>query len=386
MARILWSAEYHAGCTDSALPVVTELRRRGHTVVVLSVPEAEWRFRDLGMDFRPNVRFPVLDLGSASTDVPSGRAYLAWWRDLAARQFDDTMEALAQDPCDLVFGGGCMQLCGQGFAAERAGLPWVTYLDFLIDESVRREPEFAELWDTWRRSFGIGAEQRPPAESLWFPFSPQLTLYLVHRGLMSGDDGCPPYVHRVGATTWNERTETASPAWLETLGRDRPAVLVSPSSLWQDDADIVRLTAEVLRDRDVELVATVAAEHELGELPGRVTITGRFPHHLLIPRVDAVVCSAGLGTVTRALCAGIPVVAVPRSGDGWNVARALAASGAGIAIAPARLTTESLRAALDRALGDPALRAAAARWRGEPVTPAAITTAADRVEALLPAP
>lgn len=387
MARILWSAPFHVGCTSTALPIVVRLRDRGHRVVVQSVPTSEAHFRGLGLDFAANRRFPVYDFASDVADDGSlrgssdGGDYQRWWRRLARLQMEDTLELVAEERCDLVFGGSCMQLCGHGLAADKAGVPWASYIDFLVDETVVREPEFPQLWDRWRASLGLPAERRHGEESLWFPFSPYLILYLVHPRLSFGP--APPYVRRVGASMWDEPARAPEAKWLADLGVRRPAVLVSTSSLWQDDADLVTGVASAMAGEDVDVVATVPTGQELPTLADNVTVTGQFPHSLLMPRVSCVVCSAGLGTVTRALCAGVPVVVVPRSGDGHNVARAAVRAGAGVALMPAAATAAELGAAIGRALVDAAMRSAAASFKGELVAATALDDAADAVEALL---
>lgn len=389
MATVLWSAPYHVGCTYTALPVMLRLRDRGHHVVMQSVPAEESTFRDFGFGFIANRRFPAYDFGEPGA-VPDGasgasasreESYQRWWRKLVRLQMADTLELLGEDRYDLVFGGSCMQLCGHGLAAERAGVPWVSYIDFLVDETEVREPEFPAAWDQWRAGLGLPREPRPAAESFWFPFSPHLILYLVHPGLAFGP--APAYVQRVGASMWDAPTSCAPPAWLADLGTQRQAVLLSTSTLWQDDAGLVTAVASGLADDDVDVIATVAAGHELPTLPDNVIVTGHFPHSLILPRVQCVVCSGGLGTVTRGLCAGIPAVVVPRSGDAHHVARAVVRHGAGVAIPAARLTPETIAAAIRRALSDGAMRGAAAAFKGEPVTSEALDAAADSVEALL---
>lgn len=388
MATILWSAPFHVGCTSTALPIVLRLRDRGHRVVVQSVPASGAHFRALGFDFAANRRFPVYDFGADDADDGSvrgssdGEEYQRWWRKLVRLQMADTLELVAEERCDLVFGGSCMQLCGHGLAAEQSGIPWASYIDFLVDETTTREPEFPVLWDRWREGLGLDAERRSPDESLWFPFSPHLVLYLVHPGLAFGP--APHYVRRVGASMWDEPSGALQPEWLAGLGVRRPAVLVSTSSLWQDDASLVTGVASAMAGEDVDVVATVPAGHELPPLAENVIVTGQFPHSLLMPRVRCVVCSAGLGTVTRALCAGVPVVVVPRSGDGHNVARAAVRSGAGIALAPAQASSAQLGTAIRRALFDNDIRSAAAPFKGELVSPSALDAAADAVEALIP--
>jgi hypothetical protein len=356
-------------------------------VVVHSVAEAEQTFADLGLDFRPNRTFPNYDFterGGVPVEVSatSTAEYQRWWRDLVRFQIADTSELLAAEPYDLVLSGSCMQLCGQGLAAEMAGVPWVSYVNFLVDETHRREAGFRPLWNRWRASLGLPADPRSEHEALWYPFSPQLILYLAHPRLSPPDAVSPSYLHRLGPTMREPPWSGEVPSWLEGIGH-RPAVLVSTSSLWQDDAELVVKTTEALAGEDLDVVATVAADHRLPDLPANAKVSGFLPHSLVIPKVSAVVCSAGLGTVTRALRAGVPVVVVPRSGDGYTVARAVVRSGTGIALRPGGLTAVALHDAVMRVLLDGKLRAGAGRFLDDSSTPTVSTDAADLVEALL---
>jgi UDP:flavonoid glycosyltransferase YjiC (YdhE family) len=97
-------------------------------------------------------------------------------------------------------------------------------------------------------------------------------------------------------------------------------------------------------------------------------------------KVAAVVCSAGHGTVTRAACAGLGVLAVPHMGDQPLVAKAVVHIGLGASLTPDEVTLERLQTTLDGVLTTSApagdrLRTAAQTYR-------AALTSADLVESL----
>jgi UDP:flavonoid glycosyltransferase YjiC (YdhE family) len=77
-----------------------------------------------------------------------------------------------------------------------------------------------------------------------------------------------------------------------------------------------------------------------------------LPHTLLLPRVEVVLCSAGLLVVTRGVLSGLPIVAVPRGGDGYMVAAAAARAGVAIALDWRHLAPQRLREALVEAMRD----------------------------------
>jgi UDP:flavonoid glycosyltransferase YjiC (YdhE family) len=81
-----------------------------------------------------------------------------------------------------------------------------------------------------------------------------------------------------------------------------------------------------------------------------------------MPQASAVVTHAGLGTVAAALSAGVPLVCVPAGRDqGENAVRVVEA-GAGVRL-PQRARPDAIRAAVERAISDPALRDGASRMQ-----------------------
>jgi hypothetical protein len=306
MARVLWAAEYHLGCTPVAVPAALELVARGHEIVLLAPPDGERMADRLGFGFRPNRRFPVYDFSRRETAPVTTEEELvsphfwSWWSERIDDQLADVAELLATEPFDLVLSKACLMLCGAGFAAQRAGVPWVSYVNFCIDETVSVPAEFTRRWNHLRARVGLSADTRPLSEAYWYFLSPELTLLIGIPGLQHRGSMLPGYVHAVGPMVWDPPLVAVdAPAWLVGLGRDRPAVLLSVSSLAQNDEGLVTAAAEALADQDVDVVATLRAGLDLPSLPANFVHTGAFPHAALMPRVSAVVCSAGFGTTTR---------------------------------------------------------------------------------------
>jgi UDP:flavonoid glycosyltransferase YjiC (YdhE family) len=70
-----------------------------------------------------------------------------------------------------------------------------------------------------------------------------------------------------------------------------------------------------------------------------------------MPHAATVVCHAGHGTVARALANGVPVVAVPHSGDMAENAARIDWAGVGVRLPWRLLTPATLRLAVRRTLG-----------------------------------
>lgn len=392
MARILWAAQFHLTCCYPALPIMLELQRRGHEIVVQSIPRAEHIFREQGFEFRRNHAFPAHDFSDPAEapfapdeELVSDR-FWKWWRRSVRAQFADTLELIDSEPFDLVFSKSCILMCGAGLASQRRSTPWVSYIHFCFDETEPSPPALRDAWNRLRQSLEVPPETRPDGELYWAPYSPELTLLIGIPELQHCSSALPPYAHCVGPLAWEPPLQDPSPPWLESLGTQRPAVLVSTSNLWQQDADLIATAAEGLADVDVDIVANVPARHELPPLARDVLVTGFFPHSLLIPRVQAVVCAAGFGTTQRAIAAGIPPVVVPGGGDGRHVARAVERWGVGTVIEPDRVTPEQIRAAVMRSLADPALRSSVADLRDSSARFNAAVEGADLIERALDVP
>lgn len=92
--------------------------------------------------------------------------------------------------------------------------------------------------------------------------------------------------------------------------------------LARDDGPVVYVALTSSSPELVRAVATGAAKaarvlvagtvHALGDLSGRrVCVAGVLPSHLVMPRVDLAVTTAGQGSVQTAMAAGTPLLAVP---------------------------------------------------------------------------
>lgn len=386
MSVILWVAQY-CSCRFTAAPIVLELQARGHRVVALSSEAGRTWFGDLGVEFRPDRRIPTYDWGSrdlrplTTVQERSPREVRRWFIERIPDQMHDVLEVAREEGADLVLTD--FMLHGPGFAAELIGLPWVSYINCIFDESVTGEAYWRSWWDEMRIRVGLAPESRPTAELSWWTLSPHLNLLLSLPDLTYRPAVLPSYSHRVGPCNWDPPFEGPSPDWLERLGRDRPAVVLSTSSAWQGDAELVRQAAEGLAGEDLDLAATLPGRDGLTSLPDNVVVTGRFPHGLLFPRAAAVVCSGGAGITNRALSLGVPLVIVPRNVRDEVVAKAAVAAGAAVALEPDELNPGVLREAVLNVLGQPGFAAAAGRMAEAARSCDGPRTSADLIEALL---
>ena len=92
----------------------------------------------------------------------------------------------------------------------------------------------------------------------------------------------------------------------------------------------------------------------LGAIPANVHVEAFVPQRDVLPRVNAVVCHGGSGTVLGALAAGVPLVVAPLGADQPHNAQRIAAVGAGLAVP--NPDPSMLRAAIERVLAEDAFR------------------------------
>jgi UDP:flavonoid glycosyltransferase YjiC (YdhE family) len=136
--------------------------------------------------------------------------------------------------------------------------------------------------------------------------------------------------------------------------------------------DLYRAAIAALAPLPVRLLVTIGRDGDrdlLGPLPANVRVEAWMPQDAVLAQAAAVVCHCGSGTTLGALAHGVPIVGVPLfSGDQWNNARRVAATGAGIVIEgatraatalPGADVVAALPAAVERVLGEPAFRRAA---------------------------
>ena len=132
---------------------------------------------------------------------------------------------------------------------------------------------------------------------------------------------------------------------------DRPLVLVTTSSEFQDDGVLVRTALEALADEPVSVVATMPAGVDAGlEVPANARVEEYLPHGPLLDRAAVAVTHGGMGATQKALSKGVPVCVVPFGRDQMEVARRVEVSGSGTRLPARKLTPERLRSKVREAM------------------------------------
>ena len=157
----------------------------------------------------------------------------------------------------------------------------------------------------------------------------------------------PHSVRMVGPGIWDPPADP--PDWLEKV--ERPLVLVTCSTEFQNDGRLAAAALEALRDEPVEVVVTTAGVDPTAfAAPGNARVVRFLPHHTILHRVTCVVCHGGMGITQKALAAGVPVCVVPFGRDQTEVAQHVVAARAGTRVPTAALRPERLRSAVRMAV------------------------------------
>src|SRR5262249_45824271 len=127
-------------------------------------------------------------------------------------------------------------------------------------------------------------------------------------------------------------------------------------------APLMRHILRALAALDVRALVTLGPALNPAEFTGppNAILEPFVPHSAVLPQAAALVTQCGLGTLTKGLVCGVPLVCVPLVGDQPDNAARVVARGAGIQIAK-EASPEQIAAAIERVLTIPQYRTAARR-------------------------
>lgn len=134
-----------------------------------------------------------------------------------------------------------------------------------------------------------------------------------------------------------------------------PLVYVSLGTLFNADAAFFRCGVEAFRDQPVRVVMSLGSRvrpDDLGALPGNVAVAATVPQLAVLQQASAFVTHGGMNSVSESLCLRVPMVTVPQMGEQEIVSRRVEQLGAGIFLAQADVSPETLRASVRRLLGE----------------------------------
>ncbi|MFE4078772.1 glycosyltransferase [Paenarthrobacter sp. YIM B13468] len=371
------------------VPLLLELKSRGHEVHLRTLPKQVQTMRDLGfhaeavderlleIEARDYLTKSTKDALASSVDTFTSRA-----------RFDAPDFRAAMDDVGPDLALVDINSWGARIVAEHSGLPWATFSPYTPPLQSKGTPPFGpgllpmpgllgSARDAVVRRMVIGAVEKlmmpgmnrlraevsggqlPPVRTAdaFFRTAPLMLVTTAEPFEYAHPDWAPG-IRMIGSVTWEPPVST--PPWLE--GMQNPAVLVTTSSEYQADENLVRTALEALAKEPYTVVATLPAANAgsagatrasgtnaIHAIPDNARVEHFVPHSLVLDRAAVAITHGGMGSTQKALAKGVPVVVVPFGRDQHEVAARVLAADAGVRLSPRKLTPDALREAVERA-------------------------------------
>jgi UDP:flavonoid glycosyltransferase YjiC (YdhE family) len=373
MARILIYTSPASGHAFPPVPTALELLARGHEVSVRTGASGVEPLRAAGLEAAPvDPRIEAIEVDDwrASNPLSATRRLFDAFARRAEFELPDIRTAIAAESPDLLWID--INCIAASAAADAAGLPWAHYLPYPHPVPAAGVPAYGPGLAPASGPLGrlrdgaLNAVNRAAFRSILPPFN-QLRRGLGLAEFRRGEDyflsaplliqfSAEPFEYRrewaanvrlVGPGLWDPPAE--EPSWLAT--EERPIVLLSASTEFQDDGALIEIGLEALAGEPYEVLATTAAHDPARfEVPANARVERFLPHSPILRRAAVVVCHGGMGTTQKALAAGVPVCVVPFLRDQFEIARRVEVAAAGTSLPSRKLSPDRLRAAVAEAI------------------------------------
>ncbi|MGK2877982.1 MAG: glycosyltransferase [Solirubrobacterales bacterium] len=368
MARILAYTSPARGHLYPVMPILLELVERGHEVALRTLASEVPLARELGIDAAP-IDPQIEAIEHDDFGAKGSRAALSRVADVFTRRahldgpdFEQAIEV--HDPDALIIDFNCW---GATSVAEARGGSWAAFCPYPTMLSSKDAPPFGPGFAPARGAAGRMRDRLAlplifgAVEKAWLPginsvraghgldairdadelmLAPPVMLYMTAEPFDYPRRDWPESFVMVGPCAWEP--DTAAPEWLGEI--ERPVVLVTTSSEFQDDGRLIETAFEALADLPYEVIATApAGAVESFNIPPNGRVERFVPHSKLLERSACAVTHGGMGATQKALAHGVPVCAVPFGRDQLEVARRVEVSGAGTRLPSGRLSAARLR-------------------------------------------
>lgn len=347
-------------------PILRELADRGHEVRVWTISGAVEELRSLGLDAEsidPSHEAIEMDDWTAKEMEAPIKALEVFLRRAPVEAEQVRREINARRPdlliCDV-------NSWGSPAVAEAAGVPWVMFCPYFTWLPGRGAPPFGPGMKPMSGPLGrlrdgavskamltmmnrkllarlnelrssLGATELSGLKQLWH--RPPRILYLTVPEL-EYDRELPARFSFVGPINWAPEAE--APPWLDKI--DDPLVLVTASTEYQQDEELVQSALDALADEPVSVVATAGGTDQDGyRIPANARVERFLAHEPLLERADSVICHGGMGITQKALSRGVPVCTVGWGRDQMESGRRVEQADAGVLLPRKKLGDEALR-------------------------------------------
>jgi UDP:flavonoid glycosyltransferase YjiC (YdhE family) len=161
----------------------------------------------------------------------------------------------------------------------------------------------------------------------------------------------PANVHYVGTPQDGMKRVQGGCDWL--TDRNEPLIVVSLSTLDQGQTATLKNILAALSSLPVRALITLgpALASEKFKVSSNVRLEKFVQHDLVFPHATALISQCGIGTVTKALRHGVPLICLPLVGDQHDNAARIVARNAGLRLS-AEASPDQLRSAIVRIISD----------------------------------
>jgi UDP:flavonoid glycosyltransferase YjiC (YdhE family) len=361
--RFLIASWDGGGNTPPALNLGTRLSRRGHRVRMLGWDSMAARAAAAGLEFAP---YRSMDPWPESLRMDDALDRLGHFLHCAATRDDIIAESESFAADVLVV--DCMMGAAL-HAARQLRLPTAVIVHLLYSYFV--DGRFDDLMKASVKDLFAGTHRVLAV----VPQGLDAPVELPPNTVYTGPIGHPDFGR--GALARDDLAMIVQPG--------DPWVLLSLSTTLQGQREALPAMLAAVESLPVRVLLTLggAVSSDAVAAPPNVTVRDFVLHDAVLPHMAAVICHAGLSTITAALAAGVPMVCIPQGRDQHNNAARVAACGAGRVVDPEASATE-IAAEIRAVLRDDSARAAARRLAGEITELGRGERATDEVEGLLP--
>jgi MGT family glycosyltransferase len=375
MARILAYTTPARGHLFPLVPILDELHRRGHQVVLRTLASQVPLMQERGFAAAPiSAQVEAIQLEDWRARNSRAALGLAVQVFCARAEHDapDLQRAIADERPDALIVD--INSWGGLAAAEAWGGPWATVCPYPLALRSADVPPFGPGLPPARGPLGrvrdrllrplvlgtietsmlpplngvrrqLGLAPLPEVDDLFR--RPQLLLYLTAEPFEYPRRDWPKSVVMVGPCEWDPQADL--PSWLAEI--TQPMVLVTTSSEFQDDGRLIQTAFDALADEPVAVVATLPAGDPTRFHPPSNAHLERFvPHGPVLDRAVCAITHGGMGATQKALARGVPVCVVPFGRDQLEVARRVEVADAGTRLPASRLRPDRLRAKVREAM------------------------------------
>ena len=419
--RILLSTIGTYGDTNPLIALALELKRRGHTPVMV-VPEVyRSKIAPLGLQFyaiRPDIDPTNNALVEMIYDIKHGTEH--GLRDflfpVLRQTYEDMLNAATKPSrADLMLLGE-LNYAGP-IVAEMTGIPWASYvlapLSFFsafdppvlppypkLAKADKKVPGFGRVikrvarfasrkWPkpiyALREELGLARGTNPLFDA---KHSPYLVLALFSRVLGVEQKDWPPNTVITGFAYYDADAGNAKlPPHLERFvaSGKPPVVFTLGSAAVLAAGDFYEVSAKAALElgvRAVLLIGTDPRNRPKQKLPESICVAEYAPYSALFSRASAVVHQGGVGTTAQCLKAGKPMLIMPYSHDQPDNARRMKRLGVAAVIQKASYTPKNVIRKLRKILDEPEFAEGAAAIAEQLRAEDGVKTACDALEAL----